>query len=183
MVALRAPRIRRRRAARASIGVSAAGRIDRRSRLRIHRSDARAIFSPDAAIVRGDRALSKLRRAESTRSASPISSTRSASARGPRPPASRVSDRSAHSPRSHGLSAAVFCLSRIHDPASRSATLVMASMLSRWALVPIGYGLRPLERWGLGVPYEGPIRFREFSVSSAVALASPWVFMKTSGSS
>jgi len=46
----------------------------------------------------------------------------------------------------------------------------MASMLSRWAIVPIGYGLRPLERWGLGVPYEGPIRFREFSVSSAVAL-------------
>jgi len=36
--------------------------------------------------------------------------------------------------------------------------------------VPIAYGLRPLERWGLGVPYEGPIRFREFAVSSALAL-------------
>ncbi len=66
--------------------------------------------------------------------------------------------------------AAVWMLSRIHDPASRSGALVMASMLSRWSLVPIGYGLRTLERWGLGVPYEGPIRFREFSISSAVAL-------------
>ncbi len=66
--------------------------------------------------------------------------------------------------------ASACALSRIHDPASRSAALVMASMLSRWAIIPIGYGLRPLERWGLGVPYEGPIRFREFSVSSAVAL-------------
>ncbi len=68
------------------------------------------------------------------------------------------------------LFATVWLLARIHDPASRSATLVMATMLSRWAMVPAGYGLRPLERWGLGVPYEGPIRFREFSVSSAVAL-------------
>jgi adenosylcobinamide-GDP ribazoletransferase len=66
--------------------------------------------------------------------------------------------------------AAAVALARIHDPASRSATLVMATMLSRWSLVPIAYGLRPLERWGLGVPYEGPIRFREFSVSSAIAL-------------
>ena len=65
----------------------------------------------------------------------------------------------------------VYFLSRIHDPASRSATIVMAMMFSRWSLVPIGYGLRSLERWGLGVAYEGPIRFREFSVSSAVALA------------
>jgi adenosylcobinamide-GDP ribazoletransferase len=66
--------------------------------------------------------------------------------------------------------AAAYSLAWIHDPASRSAALVMASMLSRWAIIPIGYGLRPLERWGLGVPYEGPIRFREFSISSAVAL-------------
>ena len=66
--------------------------------------------------------------------------------------------------------AAAYLLARIQDPASRSGTLVMASMLSRWAMVPIGYGLRPLERWGLGVPYEGPIRFREFSISSAIAL-------------
>jgi cobalamin synthase len=68
------------------------------------------------------------------------------------------------------FAATVCLLARIHDPASRGGTLVMATMLSRWAMVPIGYGLRPLERWGLGVPYEGPIRFREFSVSSAIAL-------------
>jgi cobalamin synthase len=66
--------------------------------------------------------------------------------------------------------ATICLLARIHDPASRSGALVMASMLSRWAMAPIGYGLRPLERWGLGVPYEGPIRFREFAVSSAIAL-------------
>jgi len=66
--------------------------------------------------------------------------------------------------------ATVYLLARIQYPASRSGALVMATMLSRWAMVPIGYGLRPLERWGLGVPYEGPIRFREFSVSSAIAL-------------
>jgi len=66
--------------------------------------------------------------------------------------------------------ATIGALASIHDATDRSAALVMALMLSRWALVPIGYGLRPLERWGLGVPYEGPIRFREFSVSSAVAL-------------
>ena len=68
------------------------------------------------------------------------------------------------------LAAAGSLLARIHDPASRSAALVMSLMLSRWSLVPIAYGLRPLERWGLGVPYEGPIRFREFSISSAIAL-------------
>jgi cobalamin synthase len=66
--------------------------------------------------------------------------------------------------------AAVSMLAHLHDGASRSAAIVMSLMLSRWSLVPIAYGLRPLERWGLGVPYEGPIRFREFSVSSAIAL-------------
>jgi cobalamin synthase len=64
----------------------------------------------------------------------------------------------------------VWCLSRITDDAGRAAAIVMAMMLSRWAIIPIGYGLKPLEHWGLGVPYEGGISFREFSVSSAVAL-------------
>jgi cobalamin synthase len=68
------------------------------------------------------------------------------------------------------LAAAVYLLSRIVDPAGRSSALVMATMLSRWAIVPVGYGLKPLERWGLGIPYEGGIRFREFAASSAVAL-------------
>jgi cobalamin synthase len=65
---------------------------------------------------------------------------------------------------------AVLMLAQIHDGASRSAALVMSLMLSRWSLVPVAYGLRPLERWGLGVPYQGSIRFREFSASSAIAL-------------
>jgi len=64
----------------------------------------------------------------------------------------------------------VWCLSRIVDPATRAAAIVMAMMLSRWSIVPIGYGLKPLEHWGLGIPFAGGIRFREFAVSSAVAL-------------
>lgn len=63
-----------------------------------------------------------------------------------------------------------YLLSQIHDPSGRTAALVMATTLSRWAIVPIGYGLRPLERWGLGVAYENGIRFREFAVSSVIAL-------------
>jgi cobalamin synthase len=64
----------------------------------------------------------------------------------------------------------VWCLSRITDDAGRAGALVMAMMLSRWAIIPIGYGLKPLEHWGLGIPYEGGISFREFAVSSVVAL-------------
>jgi adenosylcobinamide-GDP ribazoletransferase len=64
----------------------------------------------------------------------------------------------------------VWCLSRIGDDAGRAGALVMAMMLSRWAIIPIGYGLKPLEHWGLGVPYEGGISFREFALSSVVAL-------------
>jgi cobalamin synthase len=64
----------------------------------------------------------------------------------------------------------VWCLSLITDDAGRAGAIVMAMMLSRWAIIPIGYGLRPLEHWGLGVPYEGGITFREFAVSSVVAL-------------
>ena len=64
----------------------------------------------------------------------------------------------------------VWCLSRITDDAGRAGALVMAMMLSRWAIIPIGYGLKPLEHWGLGIPYEGGISFREFAVSSVIAL-------------
>jgi adenosylcobinamide-GDP ribazoletransferase len=64
----------------------------------------------------------------------------------------------------------IWCLSRIADDAGRAGAIVMAMMLSRWAIIPIGYGLRPLEHWGLGIPYEGGISFREFAVSSAIAL-------------
>ena len=64
----------------------------------------------------------------------------------------------------------IWCLSRIIDDTGRAAAIVMAMMLSRWTIIPIGYGLKPLEHWGLGVPYEGGISFREFAVSSVVAL-------------
>jgi cobalamin synthase len=64
----------------------------------------------------------------------------------------------------------IWCLSRIVDDAGRAGAIVMAMMLSRWAIIPIGYGLKPLEHWGLGIPYAGGISFREFAVSSVVAL-------------
>ncbi len=64
----------------------------------------------------------------------------------------------------------VWCLSRIVDDAGRAGAIVMAMMLSRWAIIPIGYGLKPLEHWGLGIPYAGGISFREFAVSSVIAL-------------
>jgi adenosylcobinamide-GDP ribazoletransferase len=69
-----------------------------------------------------------------------------------------------------GFALEIWCLSRITDDTGRAGAIVMAMMLSRWAIVPIGYGLKPLEHWGLGVAYEGGISFREFAVSSAVAL-------------
>ncbi len=61
-------------------------------------------------------------------------------------------------------------LSGIGDSATRTAALVMASMLGRWSIVPVAYGLMPAERWGLGLPFEGGIEFREFAVSSVIAL-------------
>src|SRR5260370_10110089 len=64
----------------------------------------------------------------------------------------------------------VWCLSRISSQSGRASALVMAMMLSRWAIVPIGYGLKPLEHWGLGVPYEGGISFLEFALSSVISL-------------
>jgi adenosylcobinamide-GDP ribazoletransferase len=69
-----------------------------------------------------------------------------------------------------GFALEVYCLSRIVDPSGRAAALVMAMMLSRWSIVPIAYGLKPLEHWGLGIPFAGGIRFREFAASSAIAL-------------
>ncbi len=70
--------------------------------------------------------------------------------------ARRGSDRLERSPRLQRSTANCGVdLARMHDPASRSAAIVMSLMLSRWSLVPIAYGLRPLERWGLGVPYRG----------------------------
>jgi adenosylcobinamide-GDP ribazoletransferase len=68
------------------------------------------------------------------------------------------------------LAAATWLLARIADPSGRASALVMSMLLSRWSLAPVGYGLRPGEHWGLGVPYESGIKFREFAGSSVVAL-------------
>lgn len=62
------------------------------------------------------------------------------------------------------------CLAAITNPAARAQAIVLATMLSRWAIVPIGYGLRAVDPSGLGLPYEGGIKFREFAVGSVVAL-------------
>ena len=64
----------------------------------------------------------------------------------------------------------ILMLASVHHPPARARALVLATMLSRWAIVPVGYGLKPLERWGLGVPWEGGIKFREFAGSSVIAL-------------
>ena len=63
----------------------------------------------------------------------------------------------------------VWLLGTIARPPARAEALVLATMLSRWAIVPVGYGLKALERRGLGVPWEGGIRFREFAGSSVLA--------------
>jgi hypothetical protein len=64
----------------------------------------------------------------------------------------------------------VILLSTIANPAVRTGALVMASMLGRWSIVPVAFGLKAGERWGLGVPFEGGIEFQEFAVSSVIAL-------------
>lgn len=64
----------------------------------------------------------------------------------------------------------VCLLSTITEPAARTGALVMSSLLARWSIVPVAFGLKPGERWGLGLPFEGGIEFREFAVSSVIAL-------------
>jgi cobalamin synthase len=64
----------------------------------------------------------------------------------------------------------VLLLTRIREPAIRTAALVMSSMLARWSIVPVAFGLKAGERWGLGLPFEGGIEFREFAISSVIAL-------------
>src|SRR5215471_5848384 len=49
----------------------------------------------------------------------------------------------------------VWCLARIDAQSSRATAIVLAMMLSRWSIVPIAYGLKPLEQWGLGIPFAG----------------------------
>ncbi len=64
----------------------------------------------------------------------------------------------------------IWLLGAMGRPPARARAIVLATMLSRWAIVPVGYGLKPLEQAGLGVPWTGGIRFREFAGSSVLAL-------------
>ncbi len=68
------------------------------------------------------------------------------------------------------LAAETFALGAIASPPARARALVLAMLLSRWAIVSIGYGLKPRERTGLGIPYFGGITFSEFGISSVIAL-------------
>ncbi len=70
----------------------------------------------------------------------------------------------------------IYLLGSIAQPPARARAIVLATMLSRWAIVPIGYGLKPLDRPGLGVQWEGGIRFREFAGSSVIALGTAMGF-------
>jgi adenosylcobinamide-GDP ribazoletransferase len=70
------------------------------------------------------------------------------------------------------LAGETLALAAIASPPARARDLVLAILLSRWAMVPIGYGLKPLEQTGLGIPYFGGITFVEFGISSAVALSA-----------
>jgi len=80
-----------------------------------------------------------------------------------------------------GFGAQVWLLSALHDPAQRAAALVLAMTLSRWTMVSVGYGLRPIERWGLGLPYEGGLTFREFSIASVIAVGLPLALYENIG--
>ncbi|HUY37204.1 MAG TPA: adenosylcobinamide-GDP ribazoletransferase [Candidatus Binataceae bacterium] len=72
-------------------------------------------------------------------------------------------------------------LARTTDPAARASAIVMSQMLGRFAIVPVAYGLRPLERWGLGLPYEVAVTFREFGVASVIALGLTTVLYQNIG--
>jgi len=70
------------------------------------------------------------------------------------------------------LAGETLVLEALASPPARARSLVLAMLLSRWAIVPIGYGLRPLEQTGLGIPYFGGITFFEFGISSVIALSA-----------
>lgn len=70
------------------------------------------------------------------------------------------------------LAGETLALEALASPPARARALVLAMLLSRWAIVPIGYGLKPLEKTGLGIPYFGAITFLEFGISSVIALSA-----------
>jgi adenosylcobinamide-GDP ribazoletransferase len=68
------------------------------------------------------------------------------------------------------LAAEILALDVIASPPARGRALVLAMLLSRWAIVPIAYGLTAREQTGLGIPYFGGVTFSEFGISSVIAL-------------
>jgi len=70
------------------------------------------------------------------------------------------------------LAAEILALGALSSAPARARALVLTMLLSRWAIVPIGYGLRPLEESGLGIPYCGGLSFSEFAISSVIALGA-----------
>jgi adenosylcobinamide-GDP ribazoletransferase len=70
------------------------------------------------------------------------------------------------------LAAEIFALGAIASPPARARAVVLAMLLSRWAIVPIGYGLKVREQTGLGISYLGGITFSEFGISSVIALGA-----------
>jgi adenosylcobinamide-GDP ribazoletransferase len=74
-----------------------------------------------------------------------------------------------------------FLLARIASPAGRASAIVMSQMLGRFAIVPVAYGLRPLEQWGLGLPYEVGVTFREFAAASVIALGLTTILYQNIG--
>jgi cobalamin synthase len=70
------------------------------------------------------------------------------------------------------LIAEILALGVLGSAPARARALVLAMLLSRWSIVPVGYGLRPLEEAGLGIPYRGGLTFSEFGISSVIALGA-----------
>jgi adenosylcobinamide-GDP ribazoletransferase len=79
------------------------------------------------------------------------------------------------------LAAEILALSVFGSAPARARALVLAMLLSRWAIVPIGYGLRPLEEAGLGIRYCGGLTFSEFGISSVIALGAAMGFYDVVG--
>lgn len=66
----------------------------------------------------------------------------------------------------------VVLLAQIWAAPARARALVLATMLSRWSMVAVAYGLRPIGRRGLGVPFEGGLKFGDFALASVLALGT-----------
>jgi cobalamin synthase len=68
------------------------------------------------------------------------------------------------------FAAEVYALSTIASPPPRAFAIMMAMTLSRFSFAAVGYGLKPLEHWGLGIPFEGGITFAVFATASVCTI-------------